>query len=61
MSPRRPELIDAAITRLQNCNPDPNNAEHAVCLEEEIKAKYNVETPSQPREEVCVPQSFLAI
>ncbi|KAJ7358539.1 hypothetical protein DFH08DRAFT_802355 [Mycena albidolilacea] len=26
--------------RLQNCNPDPNNAEHAVYLEEEIKANY---------------------
>ncbi|KAF7345843.1 CAP10 domain-containing protein [Mycena venus] len=52
MSLRRPELIDAAITRLQNCNPDPNNSEHAVCLEEEIRGEYNVETPSQPREEV---------
>ncbi|KAJ7800177.1 hypothetical protein B0H14DRAFT_3156132 [Mycena olivaceomarginata] len=58
MSLRRFELIDAAITRLQNCNPDPNNAEHAVCLEEEIKAKYNVETPSQPREEVTATPSL---
>ncbi|KAJ7277538.1 glycosyl transferase family 90-domain-containing protein [Mycena rebaudengoi] len=52
MSLRRPDLIDAAITRLHNCNTDPNNAGHAVCLEDEIKAEYNVNTPSQPREEV---------
>ncbi|KAJ7277509.1 hypothetical protein C8J57DRAFT_1713831 [Mycena rebaudengoi] len=50
MSLRRPDLIDAGITRLHNCDPDPNN--FVVCLEDEIKAEYNVETPSQPREEV---------
>ncbi|KAJ7887191.1 hypothetical protein B0H13DRAFT_2342472 [Mycena leptocephala] len=42
----------ASITKLHNCDPDPNNPTHAVCPEEEIKAEYNVETPSQPLEEV---------
>ncbi|KAJ7227909.1 glycosyl transferase family 90-domain-containing protein [Mycena rebaudengoi] len=50
MSLRRPDLIDAGITRLHNCDPNPDN--FVVCLEDEIKAEYNVETPSQPREEV---------
>ncbi|KAJ7509027.1 glycosyl transferase family 90-domain-containing protein [Mycena galericulata] len=52
-SRRRPDLIDAGITRLHNCNPDPNNAGRApVCPDQQIKTEYNVETPSQPREEV---------
>ncbi|KAJ7832614.1 glycosyl transferase family 90-domain-containing protein [Mycena leptocephala] len=49
---RQPDIIDAGITKLHNCDPDPNNPTHAVCPEEEIKAEYNVETPSQPLEEV---------
>ncbi|KAJ6483028.1 glycosyl transferase family 90-domain-containing protein [Mycena vulgaris] len=49
---RRPEIIDMGITKLHNCDPDPNNPTHAVCPEEEIKAEYNVEIPWQPLEEV---------
>ncbi|KAJ6450002.1 hypothetical protein C8R45DRAFT_1114404 [Mycena sanguinolenta] len=49
----RPDLVDAGITRLHNCDPDPNNAGRApVCPEQQIKTEYDVETPSQPREEV---------
>ncbi|KAJ7164349.1 glycosyl transferase family 90-domain-containing protein [Mycena filopes] len=49
---RRPDIIDAALTGLHNCNPDPNNDAHAVCPEEEIKQLYDVDTPPLPREEV---------
>ncbi|KAJ6572854.1 glycosyl transferase family 90-domain-containing protein [Mycena vulgaris] len=49
---RRPDIIDVGITKLHNCDPDPNNPTHAVCPDEEIKAEYNVETPLQPLEEV---------
>ncbi|KAJ7286916.1 glycosyl transferase family 90-domain-containing protein [Mycena rebaudengoi] len=52
ISLRRPDLIDAAITRLHNCNPDPSPDNFAVCPADEIKAEYNVETPSQPHEEI---------
>ncbi|KAJ7154582.1 glycosyl transferase family 90-domain-containing protein [Mycena filopes] len=49
---RRPDIINAALTGLHNCNPDPNNAAHAVCPEDEIKGLYDVDTPPLPREEV---------
>ncbi|KAJ7812697.1 hypothetical protein B0H13DRAFT_2144127 [Mycena leptocephala] len=55
---RRPDIIDAGITKLHNCNPDPNNPTHAVSPEAENKAEYNVETPLQPLEEVYDGNSF---
>ncbi|KAJ7832505.1 hypothetical protein B0H13DRAFT_2370901 [Mycena leptocephala] len=58
---RRPDIMDVGITKLHNCDPDPNNPTHAVCPEEEIKAEYNVETPSQPLEEVSVRKLLLML
>jgi hypothetical protein len=58
---RQPDIIDAGITKLHNCDPDPNNPTHAICPEEEIKAEYNVETPSQPLEEVSVRKLLLML
>ncbi|KAJ7702615.1 hypothetical protein B0H16DRAFT_741141 [Mycena metata] len=49
---RRPDIIDAALTGLHNCNPDPNNAGNAVCPEDEIKALYEVDSPPQLRDEI---------
>ncbi|KAJ7184843.1 hypothetical protein C8R46DRAFT_1300343, partial [Mycena filopes] len=49
---QRPDIMDAALTGLHNCNTDPDNAGHAFCPEDEIKAGYDVDTPPQPREAV---------
>jgi hypothetical protein len=54
---RRPDIIDAALTGLHNCDTDPNT--HAVCPEAEIRSLYDVDTPPQPREAVFVLYSHL--
>ncbi|KAJ7120002.1 glycosyl transferase family 90-domain-containing protein [Mycena filopes] len=48
---RRPDIMDVALTGLHNCDTNLNNAGHAICPEDEIRANYEVDTPPQPREE----------
>ncbi|KAJ7120014.1 glycosyl transferase family 90-domain-containing protein [Mycena filopes] len=44
----RPDIMDFALTGLHNCD----NNQDVVCPEDEIRAKYDVDTAPQPREEV---------